>query len=345
MSSSSGSSDRTDVIVVVVRHGERLDYVMRDAGDNWIPTTDRPWDPPLTSNGKEQARTLGKELHKILKDLKLPSSKIDAVYSSPFYRCRQTAAGIISGEVEASEIISKANKKIRVEIGLSESINQNWYRSWAISGTDGTWGYNKEHDISTYAVGDLHPASKESIQISPILNWKSIEKDETRTMIDDAYVSKSKIETPYILYPEPKFENYKTQRNRMLQTLKQLTSDTKDDNHSNNVKVIVMVSHGGPVTHLYESLTGNHWNAHGISKYCCYSIYQKEKKSNNDEEDDGDNKQRWTPLVVNQTLWGKNTENGATTAAAAVSKDKNKEESSDKHNVSNNNNNANFAWA
>eukprot|EP00751_Fragilariopsis_kerguelensis_P034942 CAMPEP_0170941392 /NCGR_PEP_ID=MMETSP0735-20130129/23405_1 /TAXON_ID=186038 /ORGANISM="Fragilariopsis kerguelensis, Strain L26-C5" /LENGTH=299 /DNA_ID=CAMNT_0011347761 /DNA_START=62 /DNA_END=959 /DNA_ORIENTATION=+ len=299
MSSSSGSSDRTDVIVVVVRHGERLDYVMRDAGDNWIPTTDRPWDPPLTSNGKEQARTLGKELHKILKDLKLPSSKIDAVYSSPFYRCRQTAAGIISGEVEASEIKAKQIKK--------------------------------------FAVGDLHPASKESIQISPILNWKSIEKDETRTMIDDAYVSKSKIETPYILYPEPKFENYKTQRNRMLQTLKQLTSDTKDDNHSNNVKVIVMVSHGGPVTHLYESLTGNHWNAHGISKYCCYSIYQKEKKSNNDEEDDGDNKQRWTPLVVNQTLWGKNTENGATTAAAAVSKDKNKEESSDKHNVSNNN--------
>lgn len=241
--SSSGNSDGL-IVVVVVRHGERLDYVMRDAGDNWIPTTDRPWDPPLTSNGKEQAKALGKELPKILSDLKLPSSKIDAVYSSPFYRCRQTAAGIISGEAEGSEIIREAKKKVCVEIGLSESINQNWYRSWAISGTDGTWGYNKEHDINTFAVNDLHPASKEPIQLSPILNWKSIDKDETLTMIDDAYVSKSKIETPYILFPEPKFENYETQRNRMLQTLEQLTSDTNDDNHSNNVKVIVMVSHG-----------------------------------------------------------------------------------------------------
>ena len=34
---------RTAAAVVVVRHGERLDYVMRDAGDNWIPTSNQPW--------------------------------------------------------------------------------------------------------------------------------------------------------------------------------------------------------------------------------------------------------------------------------------------------------------
>ena len=48
---------------------------------------------------------------------------------------------------------------------------------------------------------------------------------------------------------------------------------------------------GGPVTHLYESLTGNHWDKHGVSKYCCYSIYQQ----NGGEA-------AWTPLVVNRVL-------------------------------------------
>lgn len=48
---------------------------------------------------------------------------------------------------------------------------------------------------------------------------------------------------------------------------------------------------GGPVTHLYESLTGNNWDVHGESKYCCYSIYQQ-----------ADGEATWKPLVVNQVL-------------------------------------------
>jgi hypothetical protein len=45
------------------------------------------------------------------------------------------------------------------------------------------------------------------------------------------------------------------------------------------------------VTHLYESLTGNNWDVHGESKYCCYSVY--------DQKDGTDN---WTPRLVNQVL-------------------------------------------
>ncbi len=48
---------------------------------------------------------------------------------------------------------------------------------------------------------------------------------------------------------------------------------------------------GGPVTHLYDSLTGNKWTVHGVSKYCCYSIYQQKE-----------GEETWTPLVVNQQL-------------------------------------------
>ena len=44
------------------------------------------------------------------------------------------------------------------------------------------------------------------------------------------------------------------------------------------------------MTHLYEKLTGNHWNDHGVSKYCSFSIYQKEKE-------------RWEPVLINQILY------------------------------------------
>ena len=57
------------------------------------------------------------------------------------------------------------------------------------------------------------------------------------------------------------------------------------------------MSHGGPVTHLYESLTGNEWTTHGMSKYCCYSIYQKKESEATS---------LWTPLVVNQVLYEEN---------------------------------------
>ena len=49
---------------------------------------------------------------------------------------------------------------------------------------------------------------------------------------------------------------------------------------------------GGPVTHLYESLTGNKWTVHGTSKYCCYSIYRQKE-----------GEETWEPLVVNEVLW------------------------------------------
>lgn len=43
--------------IIVIRHGERLDCV----DDSWGDTTDRPYDPPLTEKGVEQARETGKQ--------------------------------------------------------------------------------------------------------------------------------------------------------------------------------------------------------------------------------------------------------------------------------------------
>jgi hypothetical protein len=75
-------------VVVTARHGERLDYITRAAGQNWIFGAERLWDTPLTDHGKVHGVKLGKHLA-ALDRLQLPP--VSAIYSSPFLRCRQTA--------------------------------------------------------------------------------------------------------------------------------------------------------------------------------------------------------------------------------------------------------------
>ena len=103
------------------------------------------------------------------------------------------------------------------------------------------------------------------------------------------------------------------------------------------------LSVGGPVTHLYENLTGNDWSVHGESKYCCYSIYRRWIDDNNDEAggdgNDNDDKvatetsrrPRWEPLVVNKTVH--------------VENDKDSDDDDDNEQVTQNGNKGKkFAW-
>lgn len=325
--------------VVVVRHGERLDYVMRDTGQgNWIQSNQHvPWDPPLTSNGKDQAAQLGRSLRSVLTSLSLPTT-VQCVYSSPFLRCRQTGAWIIKGLLESREDHYDYDDlsdhlKVKVEYGLSESINENWYRSWAVPGTDGTWGYRKQ-DLPNHDIDTLHPAARAPVQ-PLLLGWKrrgcdrpdddnvsdSDEEDKALQYLTDFnHQSTTTIDVPYS-YSTKTFESFKTQRKRMADTLNALAN-----RHAG--QTIILISHGGPVTHLYENLTGNHWDVHGESKYCCFSIYQKLETDNGDEEVNdktlqqgqkdnsivggSESKQstngiangsQWNPLVVNRVLW------------------------------------------
>jgi broad specificity phosphatase PhoE len=326
--------------VVVVRHGERLDYVERDAGRNWVQANihRRPWDPPLTDLGVQQAVDLGEALHTtILQELALPS--IGAIYSSPFLRCRQTAGGIRRGychrqqngsgsdsvhNSDDPDPVHKSNDddgattsaaqqsssslQVKVELGLSESINQNWYRSWALPGADGTWGYMKS-EIPFPDSNDLHPLSKESVH-KHVLDWRECADDTVdlhsaliKECVDRNHQSLTDLER-YYSYDPPKFESCKTQRDRMAAAMNVLS-----ERHVN--ETIVLVSHGGPVTHLYESVTRNNWHIHGESRFCCYSIYvkdvQQQQDETNDETIDETNTTQtslqWTPLIVNRCLW------------------------------------------
>ena len=92
-------------------------------------------------------------------------------------------------------------------------------------------------------------------------------------------------------------ETAQEQRERMLEVVL---------NKAQAGQTILLVSHGGPVTHLYEKLTGNKWHVHGESKYCCYSIYECESCHKISEV--------WKTLAVNESsylddLWSEGTAN------------------------------------
>ena len=82
------------VAVAVVRHAERADDM--HAFDDWGCSQDArefPFDPPITSNGVQQAKQLAD-------DLKKQFLAVDLVVSSPYLRCLQTAE-ILAEEFDA----------------------------------------------------------------------------------------------------------------------------------------------------------------------------------------------------------------------------------------------------
>eukprot|EP01065_Artemidia_motanka_P051912 TRINITY_DN9231_c0_g3_i1.p1 TRINITY_DN9231_c0_g3~~TRINITY_DN9231_c0_g3_i1.p1 ORF type:complete len:314 (+),score=59.51 TRINITY_DN9231_c0_g3_i1:109-1050(+) len=90
--------------VFVVRHGHRMDEI-----EGWAETADRPYDPPLTDEGREAAAERGRYF------LTLPEEQRPRyVVTSPFLRCIETARCILD------ELTADGSK-----VGL--------YTSWAIS--------------------------------------------------------------------------------------------------------------------------------------------------------------------------------------------------------------------
>ena len=71
--------------VWLVRHGNRQDFVDR----SWRETAARPHDPPLSADGREQARETGRFL---------AGEPIDHLFASPFLRAVETAARRAAGE-------------------------------------------------------------------------------------------------------------------------------------------------------------------------------------------------------------------------------------------------------
>jgi hypothetical protein len=102
---------------------------------------------------------------------------------------------------------------VRIEWGLAESINESWYRSWALPGSDGTWGFRLPGQEIIDPV-TLHPASKQPV--GSLLDWKATLSPLTggNLSLDLNYAS-IHVKVQYLSSKRP----VKDQRHRMMETV------------------------------------------------------------------------------------------------------------------------------
>ncbi|XP_027106541.2 uncharacterized protein LOC113761346 [Coffea eugenioides] len=113
--------------VVVMRHGDRLD----NFDLLWASKASRPWDPPLTQDGKDRAFARGRKFRAGRSPVNFP---IHRVFVSPFLRCLQTATEVVHGLCAVNDddltvtssngiTIDPSKIKVAVEYGLCEMLN------------------------------------------------------------------------------------------------------------------------------------------------------------------------------------------------------------------------------
>jgi broad specificity phosphatase PhoE len=115
-------------LIVVMRHGERTDDKNAKEFGSIDQTIMNEFDPALTLNGVEQAKSIGKQLKKFIEKLynKKTSDLKICIYSSPFLRTLMTAENVIEGFSE-----SVTNPKINLNIynGLYEYLNEHHFKA------------------------------------------------------------------------------------------------------------------------------------------------------------------------------------------------------------------------
>eukprot|EP00747_Dinoflagellata_sp_TGD_P179206 gnl/TRDRNA2_/TRDRNA2_29633_c0_seq1.p1 gnl/TRDRNA2_/TRDRNA2_29633_c0~~gnl/TRDRNA2_/TRDRNA2_29633_c0_seq1.p1 ORF type:complete len:281 (+),score=30.46 gnl/TRDRNA2_/TRDRNA2_29633_c0_seq1:67-909(+) len=124
-----GSAGEPSMALLLARHGERLDYI----DPSWLPANLRakPWDPPLSEDGKRQAEALASGVAAWCDKLSL---ELAAVYSSPFIRAKQTA----------EPTAAKAGLQVKVEPGLVEWVGEGFYTAWACPDSNGRWASGQQ---------------------------------------------------------------------------------------------------------------------------------------------------------------------------------------------------------
>lgn len=316
-------------IVIVARHGERLDYYLRDKPkSNFVTTAERPWDPPLTERGRLQGRALGNHLATLIPELGLES--LSGVYSSPLIRCCQTASEAIVGYNHGSS--NPINDlKVHVEPGVVESMTENWFKSWCLEGSNGSWGgppnvtNPNELKRNERANQPAHTLLRTGQEVHSYFSTQP-ETDERDDSIQYCYNPNRLVphkDLASILAPSNdsifqypsnqerisdttspegpicdfgyhwgNFESGLDQQDRMHHVIESLAERHEGE-------TILVVSHGGPVTHLFERLMQAGWEEHGLATYACFSVYEKVTKGEQTEEQKEGGS--WQSLVVNES--------------------------------------------
>jgi len=88
----------------LARHGSRRDF----DDPRWAEGASRPYDSPLSAEGRRQSRALAD---------RLAGERVAHLFSSPFLRCVETAA----------PIAARLGLAIHLELGLCEWLNAEWF--------------------------------------------------------------------------------------------------------------------------------------------------------------------------------------------------------------------------
>ena len=244
--------------VIIFRHGERHDYEERNAGRNFTATADRPFDPPLTLNGCKQGSLCGLRILQLQESLSIPA--VTKIYTSPLIRCGQTAS-------HAAQSLNL--ESITIENGLVESINEDWYRSWAVAGADSTWGG------PAHCRTGIHPVDKSDLSPKAFVPAQELYNTPTSMEADSNVVTKiCSSHQPFWSGFDYNWDNLETplsQTQRLKDTVLYLSSL-----HSSN-ETIALCSHGGPCYHIYEALTGEHYSKEGPCGYTAISVFSPPK--------------------------------------------------------------------
>ena len=268
--------------ILIGRHGERLDYKLRDSSSGW-PTfpdlqPDTPWNPPMTPAGCRQAAAMGRAAQRKLAELGLPP--LTAIYTSPLIRCVQTAVAASKAIQAASHAV--APLPVFVEPSLVETLGEEWYRSWAVPDADGTWGGPDGNKCGAEVdAANLHPSALASISdvlptaaqivsaagsaaaVGPPLMAAAIVE-----CVDGAYVPFA--ETARRVWNE--FESERELGARVGAFL-----DEVERRHHCRGESVLLVSHGSPTAALYRyAQKGTSGASHPRCGYC--GLYLLEKR-------------------------------------------------------------------
>uniref|UniRef100_A0A7S1S8C2 Uncharacterized protein n=1 Tax=Alexandrium catenella TaxID=2925 RepID=A0A7S1S8C2_ALECA len=242
-------------VVVLLRHGQREDYVAlgEKRGQDWVAQTPRPWDPMLAESGRKQAQAAGKRIREVLEDNGLPAPS--RIFTSPYVRCVET------GQIVAQEF-GIAN--MLVEDGLMEAVCEAWMRQWAVPGAEGRWGGPEHAMMSEDAMSNWLPTVQgpeygaawlrpEALGGITGLIWTPTQMADGMggpgvSMVNAKH--KGCISMRGRGYCWGNFERKEDMEQRVLDTIQARAAQ-------NPGRTMIFVSHGGPTMHAYKGLTGN----------------------------------------------------------------------------------------
>eukprot|EP00873_Tetraselmis_striata_P002875 jgi/Tetstr1/423139/TSEL_013908.t1 len=222
--------------LLLVRHGERLDYVQ----SSWLATAPRPWDPPLTETGLDQATKAGRAISSLLREHNLPP--VGAAFSSPLTRCVETSLGILS---EAG-----AECKLRVEPALVETVCKEWYHSWGVPGANAEWGGPPECRVGAVVPEDalnpsvLRPAGELLLGASDLAAALGTPAEGR---LEESYA-------PYL--PRSALTQRWGAEETKDDTMARLSGFAAHAEAEHPDTTVLLCTHGGPATYAYRALSG-----------------------------------------------------------------------------------------